>query len=85
VSRYVTFEEEVAFKRSRGSHKEIDSERQEEMMHSPPHPPTIQRETVEPIDPFDLVDPLAPVDFPTDIFVGQKRPTWACQTLQEEK
>jgi hypothetical protein len=83
VSRDVTFEEEVAFRRSRGSHMEIDSERQEEMVPSPPHPPTVQRETIEPIDPIDLVDPVAPVDVPRDIAVGRKRPAWARQTLQE--
>jgi hypothetical protein len=55
VSRDVTFEEEVSFKRSRGSHMEIDQ-----------------------IDPIDPVDPIAPVDFPRDIVVGLKRPTWAC-------
>jgi hypothetical protein len=80
VSRDVTFEEEVAFMRSRGYHMDIDSEKQEEMVPSPPHPPTVQRETVEPIDPIDLVPP---VDVPRDIVVGQKRPTWAHQTLQE--
>ena len=41
VRRDVTFEEEVAFMRSRGSHMDIDSEKEEEMVHSPPHPPTI--------------------------------------------
>jgi hypothetical protein len=82
VSIYVTFEEEVAFKRSKGSHMEIDSERQEEIVPSPPHPPTVQRETVEPID---LIDPIAPVDVPRDIAVGRKRPTWARQILQEEE
>jgi hypothetical protein len=61
VTRDVTFEEEVApFRRSRGSHMEIDSERQEKMVPSPPHPPIVQREIVEPIDPIDLVDPVAP-------------------------
>jgi hypothetical protein len=34
----ISFEEKIAFWRSRGSHMEIDSERQEEMMTSPPHP-----------------------------------------------
>jgi hypothetical protein len=47
VRRDVTFEEEVAFMRSRGSRMEIDSEKQEEMVPSPPHPPTVQRETIE--------------------------------------
>jgi hypothetical protein len=41
VSKDVTFEEEVALRKSRGSHMENDSERQEEMVPSPPHPPTI--------------------------------------------
>jgi hypothetical protein len=81
VSRDVTFEEEVAFRRSRGSHMEIDSERQEEMVPSPPHPPTVQRETIEPIDPIDPIDPVAPVDVPRNIAVGRKRPAWARQTL----
>jgi hypothetical protein len=40
VSKDVTFKEEVAFRRSRGYHMEIDSKRQEEMVPSPPHPPT---------------------------------------------
>jgi hypothetical protein len=48
VSKHVSFEEEVDFRRSRGSHMETDSERQEEMVSSLPHPSTIQRETVEP-------------------------------------
>ena len=61
VSIDVTFEEEVAFMRSRGSHMDIDSEKQEEMVPSPP-----------------------PIDVPRDIVVGQKRPTWSLQTLQEE-
>jgi hypothetical protein len=38
VSRDVTFEEEVAFMRSRGSHMDIDSEKEEEMVPSPPSP-----------------------------------------------
>jgi hypothetical protein len=57
---------------------ETDSERHEEMVPSPPHPPLVQRETIEPIDPIDLV---APVDVPRNIVVGQKRPTWTHQTL----
>jgi hypothetical protein len=35
VSRDVTFEEEVTFRRSRGSHMDIDSERKEDMVISP--------------------------------------------------
>jgi hypothetical protein len=85
VSRDVTFEEEVSFRRSRGSHMDIDSERHEEMVPSPPHPPTVQREAIEIVDPIDLVDPVARVDVPRNIAVGQKRPAWACQTLQEEE
>jgi hypothetical protein len=82
VRRYVTFDEEVAFMRSRGSHVDIDSEKEEDMVHSPPHLPTVQRETVEPIDP---IHPIPQVDVLRDIVVGQKRPTWAHHTLQEEE
>jgi hypothetical protein len=85
VRKDVTFEEEVAFRRSRGSHMEIDSERHEEMVPSPSNPPAVQRETVEPIDPIDPVDLVALVDVPRDIAIGRKRPTWARQTLQEEE
>jgi hypothetical protein len=37
VSRDVSFEEEVSFKRYRGSHMDIDNEK-EEMVSYPPHP-----------------------------------------------
>jgi hypothetical protein len=66
VRRDASFEEEVAFMRSRGYHLDIDSEKQEEVVPCPPHPPTVQRETLEPIDPIDIV-PL--VDVPRDIVV----------------
>ena len=59
---------------------EIESERHEEMVPFPPHTPVVQRETIEPIDPIDLVPP---VDVPRDIVVGQKRPTWAHQNLKK--
>jgi hypothetical protein len=63
VSRDVIFEKEIAFRRSRESQMEIDSE-------TIPSPPlTVQRETI--IDP---IDPVALVDVPRDIAVGHKRP-----------
>jgi hypothetical protein len=69
VSRDVIFEEERAFRRSRESQMEIDSE-------TIPSPPSaVQRET--------SIDPVDPVVVPRDIAVGHKRPTWARQTLQE--
>jgi hypothetical protein len=64
VSRDVTFEEEIAFRRSRESWMEIDSEKKEETIPSPPS--AVQRETV-----------IDPVDVPRDIATGQKRPAWA--------
>ena len=70
VSRVVIFEEEIAFQRSRESQMEIDSE----IVPSPPS--TVQRETI--VDP---VNPVAPIDVPRDIAVGQRRPAWARQTL----
>ena len=55
------------------------------MVPSLPHPPIVQRETFEPIDPIDHVDLVAPVDVPRDIAVGRKRSAWACHTLEEEE
>jgi hypothetical protein len=71
------------------SHIETDSEREEEMVFSPPHRSAVQRgpvepvETVEPVDLVDPIDPIHPIDVPREITVGQKRPAWARQTLQE--
>jgi hypothetical protein len=81
VSRDVTFEEEIAFRRSRESHMEIDSEKKEETIPSPPS--FVQREKIT--DPVDQVDLVALVDVPRDIVVGQKMHAWARQTLQEEE
>jgi hypothetical protein len=55
---------------------EIDSEKKEETVPSPPS--AVHRETIT-----DPVDPVAPVDAPRDIVVGQKSPAWARQNLQE--
>jgi hypothetical protein len=53
VSKDVTFEEEITFRRSRESQIENDSEKKEETIPSPPS--TIQRETVtDPVDPVDV-------------------------------
>jgi hypothetical protein len=62
MRRDVSFEEEVAFMRSRGSHMEIDSERQEEKVSSPPHPSAVQREPIEPMETVEPFDPVGPVD-----------------------
>jgi hypothetical protein len=70
VSRDVTFEEEIAFRRSREYQMEIDSEKKEETV--PTHSLAVQRETT-----------IDPVDVPINIAVGQKRPAWARQALQE--
>jgi hypothetical protein len=74
ISRDVTFEEEIAFQRSRESQMEIDSE----TMPSPPS--VVQRETniipVDSVAPVDPVDPIAPINMPKDNIVGHKRPAW---------
>jgi hypothetical protein len=78
VTRDVTFEEEVAFHKSREAQMEIDSE-------TIPSPPlAIQREIdIIPDDPMAPVDPViptnlvAPSNIPRDITVGHKSPAWA--------
>jgi hypothetical protein len=83
VSRDVSFEEEVAFRKSRRSHIETLSEKEEEMVSSPPHTTTIQREPDELVETIDPIEPVHPIDVPREIIVGRKRPAWARQTLQE--
>jgi hypothetical protein len=85
VSRDVTFEEEVAFQKSREAQMEIDSEK------ITPPPSIVQRETyIIPDDPTTLVDLVSPIDsvapsnIPRDIIVGHKIPAWARQNLEEE-
>ena len=51
-------------------------------MPSPPHAPTVQRET-SPIDQIYHVDLVAPLNVPKNIVVGRKILAWARQTLQE--
>jgi hypothetical protein len=66
VRKYVIFEEEIAFQRSRESQMEIYSE-------TVPSPPSVvQRETT--IIPVDPVVPISPVNIPREIVVGHKRP-----------
>jgi hypothetical protein len=75
ISKNVTFEEEIAFQRSRESQMEIDSE-------TIPSPPSaVQKESDITVDPVVLADPVAPIDVPKDIAVGHKSPAWARQTL----
>jgi hypothetical protein len=78
VRRDVTFEEEVAFQKSREARMEIDSET------IPPSPSAVQRESdiipdkpIAPVDPVAPEDSVAPSNIPRDITVGHKRPTWA--------
>jgi hypothetical protein len=70
VRKDVTFEEEITFQRSRESRMEIDSEKKEETVPSPPS--VVERETIT--YPVDLV---ASVYVSRDIEVGQKRSAWA--------
>jgi hypothetical protein len=84
ISIDITFEEEVAFQKSREAQTEIDgdtipsphSEIQRET-NSVPDEPTTQIDSTPPID---LV---APSSVPRDIAIGHKRPAWSCQMLEE--
>ena len=58
---------------------EIDEDKE---MRSSPRP-EVKREFEEKIEPIDSMDPVEPVDAPTDIAVSLKRPRWAQQTLQD--
>ena len=73
VSRDVTFEEEMAIQKGRGSDMEIDDD--EEMRLS--LPPEIKRESEERNEPIGPIDPVDPKDAPTYMEVCQKIPRWA--------
>ena len=81
MSRDVTFEEDVAYRRSR--HIDSDSDDSQELLASPS--PPVEKETMEDdvIEPTDPIDPIVPDPVPRDVAIlGQKRrPTWARQTL----
>lgn len=69
VSRDVAFDEEVAFRRSRGSHMEIDSEEQEASKDMDFSTPDVRPKPVE------------QVDMPRDVAVIRKRLAWLRDTL----
>ena len=83
LSRDVTFEEDVAYRRSRRSN--WDSDDSQEILVSPSTP--AEREIMDDdiVEPTDPVDPVVTDPVPRDIAVmGQKRrPAWARQTLQD--
>ena len=78
VSRDVTFEEEMAIRKGRGSNMEIDDD---EEMRLPP-PPNIKRVYEEMNKLISPIDAVELDDAPTDMAVSRKRPTWAQQILQ---
>ena len=79
VSKDVTFEEEMAIRKGRGSDMEIDDEELEMRSSSSP----VQNEFAGKDEPIDPIDPVATVDIPEDMTIGRKRPRWAQQTLQD--
>ena len=62
VSQDVTFEEEMAIRKARGSNKEINDD--EEMRSSPPL--EVKRESEEKNESIDPIDPIEPVNAPID-------------------
>ncbi|XP_059076737.1 uncharacterized protein LOC131875999 [Cryptomeria japonica] len=83
LSRDVTFEEAVAFRKSKGIH-EMDSEDQEPLQNmEDDHTPEIHRETHELEEDDDPNELLNPTDGPPDIVIGKKRPLWARKMKQE--
>ena len=69
----VTFEEEMAVKKGRGSDIEIDDEELEMRSSSS----LIQNELAGKDEPIDPIDQVMTVDIPEDMRVGRKRPRWA--------
>ena len=66
VSRYLTFEEEMAIRKGRGSETKIDDDR--EMRSSPPL--EVKRDIEEKNEPINPIDPIEQVNAPTDTAVS---------------
>ncbi|GLJ14289.1 hypothetical protein SUGI_0230070 [Cryptomeria japonica] len=84
VSRDVTFEEDIAFKKSKGS-LVIDEVDDNQDMNVDTNP-KIQREPIEPPpqeEHNDLPKPMNPTNIPSDIVVSKKRRLWVRNTIQE--
>ena len=73
VSQDVTFKEEMAIRKGRGSNIEIGDD---EEMRSSPHL-NIKRESEEMNKPISPINPVELDDAPTDMAVSRKRPKWA--------
>ncbi|XP_059072468.1 retrovirus-related Pol polyprotein from transposon TNT 1-94 [Cryptomeria japonica] len=84
VSRDVKFEEDIAFKKSKGSCV-IDESNDNQNINVDTNP-EIQREQVEPPpqdDHDDPPEPMNPTDISSDIVVTKKRSLWVRNTIQE--
>ena len=83
LSRDVTFEEDVAYQRSRRT--DSDSDDSQELLASPSPPAekeTLQDDIIEPTDRVNQVIP-DPVPIDTTVLGQKRRPTWARQNLQD--
>lgn len=78
LSRDVIFEEDIAFRKSKGSLEIEDQDPPDNMEED--HAPEIQRETSKEIDSEDQI---APLDEPSN--ANRKRPLWARKMIQEAK
>lgn len=92
ISRDVTFDENVAFLRSRESHLHIDIEEHEapydveDPTLDTPHSAIQREEHDSPDEILDSVDPMEPVvpsQRPRDAPPTKRRPTWLRETVQE--
>ena len=86
LNRDVTFEEDVAYRRSRCTNSENDEQDASQELLASPSPP-VEKETLEDdsVKPIDPVDPIVPESIPRDtVVLGQRRRlAWVCQTLQD--
>lgn len=83
VSRDVTFEENIAFKKSKGSLIDIDKEVNDMDIDTNTK---IQMESIEPPEPIEHdnpPEPLVPTDGPRDIATSKKMPLWVRSIIQD--
>jgi hypothetical protein len=81
ISRDVTFDEEIAFRKSRDSHMDEDREEQKAPKDAVMIDSTLEEHIPE--DQNETVEPEIHVDPPKEVTITKKRPTWIRNTLQE--
>ena len=81
LRKYVTFEEDTAFIKSK---KDKEDEEEHETTKAAEGPKPVRNEEEEQIPKdHDMTEPQRPKEFPSEIISRKRRPTWAREVIEE--